>query len=256
MFKTTTITTAVLALAASSALAQEAQKLERIEITGSSIRRVDAESALPVSVISRADIDRTGVTNAQDLIQLIPSMFGGGVVALNVGSTGNASTAALRGLSAKYTLVLLNGRRVANYAFGNSPVDLNSIPLSAVERVEVLRDGASAVYGADAVAGVVNFILRKDFKGLEANFSATQPQKAGGDSRTVTITGGYGDLASDRFNVLLSGNREESDVLKARIRGIQSPTCIYPSQTLASSTPRVSTSALSTSRRSLAEPLA
>ncbi|MDP1051691.1 TonB-dependent receptor plug domain-containing protein, partial [Klebsiella quasipneumoniae] len=80
-----------------------------------------------------------------DLIQLIPSMFGGGVVALNVGSTGNASTAALRGLSAKYTLVLLNGRRVANYAFGNSPVDLNSIPLSAVERVEVLRDGASAV---------------------------------------------------------------------------------------------------------------
>uniref|UniRef100_UPI00191617D4 TonB-dependent receptor plug domain-containing protein n=2 Tax=Enterobacteriaceae TaxID=543 RepID=UPI00191617D4 len=129
MFKTTTITTAVLALAASSALAQEAQKLERIEITGSSIRRVDAESALPVSVISRADIDRTGVTNAQDLIQLIPSMFGGGVVALNGGSTGNASTAALRGLSAKYTLVLLNGRRVANYAFGNSPVDLNSIPL-------------------------------------------------------------------------------------------------------------------------------
>lgn len=171
-----------------------------------------------MSVISRADIDRTGVTNAQDLIQLIPSMFGGGVVALNVGSTGNASTAALRGLSAKYTLVLLNGRRVANYAFGNSPVDLNSIPLSAVERVEVLRDGASAVYGADAVAGVVNFILRKDFKGLEANFSATQPQKAGGDSRTVTITGGYGDLASDRFNVLLSGNREESDVLKAKDR--------------------------------------
>ncbi|MDP1007935.1 TonB-dependent receptor plug domain-containing protein, partial [Klebsiella pneumoniae] len=79
-------------------------------------------------VISRADIDRTGVTNAQDLIQLIPSMFGGGVVALTVGSTGTASTAALRGLSAKYTLVLLNGRRVANYAFGNSPVDLNSIP--------------------------------------------------------------------------------------------------------------------------------
>lgn len=68
------------------------------------------------------------------------------------------------------------------------------------------------------MAGVVNFILRKDFKGLEANFSATQPQKAGGDSRTVTITGGYGDLASDRFNVLLSGNREESDVLKAKDR--------------------------------------
>jgi len=218
MFKTTTITSAILALAATSALAQEAQKLERIEITGSSIRRVDAETALPVSVISRAEIERTGVTTAQDLVQMIPSMFGGTVVASNVGATGVASTAALRGLDSKYTLVLLNGRRVANYAFGNSPVDLNSIPLSAVERVEVLRDGASAVYGADAVAGVVNFILRKDYKGLEANFSVSQPQGAGGDSRALNLTGGWGDLATDRFNVLVSANREEDAVLKASQR--------------------------------------
>ena len=222
MFKTTTITGAILALAATSALAQEAQKLERIEITGSSIRRVDAETALPVSVISRAEIERTGVTTAQDLVQLIPSMFGGSVVANNVGATGVASTAALRGLASKYTLVLLNGRRVANYAFGNSPVDLNSIPLSAVERVEVLRDGASAIYGADAVAGVVNFILRKDYKGLEANVSVSQPQSAGGDSRTLNLTGGFGDLATDRFNILVSASREEDDALKASQRGFAS----------------------------------
>lgn len=218
MFKKTTITSAVLALAATSALAQDAQKLERIEITGSSIRRVDAETALPVSVISRAEIERTGVSSAQDLVQLIPSMFGGSVVANNVGATGVASTAALRGLASKYTLVLLNGRRVANYAFGNSPVDLNSIPLSAVERVEVLRDGASAIYGADAVAGVVNFILRKDYKGLELNVSVSQPQGAGGDARTVSFTGGYGDLSSDRFNVLVSASREQADPLKAAQR--------------------------------------
>jgi iron complex outermembrane recepter protein len=218
MFKTTTITGAILALAATSALAQEAQKLERIEITGSSIRRVDAETALPVSVLSRADIERTGVTTAQDLVQLIPSMFGGTVVANNVGATGVASTAALRGLDSKYTLVLLNGRRVANYAFGNSPVDLNSIPLSAVERVEVLRDGASAIYGADAVAGVVNFILRKDYKGFEVNVSVSQPQGAGGDSHTLNMTGGYGDLSTDRFNVLFSASREEDDALKASQR--------------------------------------
>ncbi len=222
MFKTTTITGAILALAATSALAQEAQKLERIEITGSSIRRVDAETALPVSVISRADIERTGVTTAQDLVQLIPSMFGGSVTANNVGATGVASTAALRGLASKYTLVLLNGRRVANYAFGNSPVDLNSIPLSAVERVEVLRDGASAIYGADAVAGVVNFILRKDYKGLEVNVSVAQPQGAGGDSHTVNFTGGYGDLATDRFNVLFSASREQDDALKATQRSFAS----------------------------------
>jgi|APMI01.1.fsa_nt_gi iron complex outermembrane receptor protein len=218
MFKTTTITGAILALAATSALAQEAQKLERIEITGSSIRRVDAETALPVTVLSRAEIERTGVTTAQDLVQLIPAMFGGTVVASNVGATGVASTAALRGLDAKYTLVLLNGRRVANYAFGNSPVDLNSIPLSAVERVEILRDGASAIYGADAVAGVVNFILRKDYKGLEANFSVSLPQGAGGESKSLTLTGGFGDLAADRFNVLISANKELDEVLKASQR--------------------------------------
>ena len=138
---------AVASLASGSVLAQDSS--QRVEITGSSIKRVDSETALPVTVITRADIDRTGATTAQDLVALIPSVFGGLVVATNVGSTGNASSAALRGLSPKYTLVLLNGRRVANYAFGNSPVDLNSIPLSAIERVEVLRDGASAIYGAE-----------------------------------------------------------------------------------------------------------
>ncbi len=204
-----------LALGALPAVAQTA---ERIEITGSSIKRVDAETALPVTIINRADIERTGATTAQDLVNLIPSNFGGGVVANNVGATGVASTAALRGLASKYTLVLLNGRRIANYAFGNSPVDLNSIPLAAVERVEVLRDGASAVYGADAVAGVINFILKKDYQGLEGSFSASKPQHKGGDSRTVSITGGFGDLSTQGFNVLVSAFSERDDVLKAKDR--------------------------------------
>jgi iron complex outermembrane recepter protein len=195
-----------------------AQTAERVEITGSSIRRVDAETALPVTVISRADIERTGATTAQDLVNLIPSNFGGGVVANNVGATGVASTANLRSLGSKYTLVLLNGRRVANFAFGNSPVDLNSIPLAAVDRVEVLRDGASAVYGADAVAGVINFILKKDFQGMEASVYATKPQKKGGESKTISLTGGFGDLGTDGFNVLVSAFTERDDVLKARDR--------------------------------------
>ena len=166
MFKRTKISIAAATLVAfsSGAFAQAGQ---RVEITGSSIKRVDAETALPVTTLTREDIERSGATTAQDIINLIPSNFGGGVVANNVGATGVASTAALRGLLPKYTLVLLNGRRVANFAFGNSPVDLNSIPLSAVERIEVLRDGASAVYGADAVAGVINFILRKEYHGGE-----------------------------------------------------------------------------------------
>lgn len=204
-----------LALGAAPAFAQTA---ERIEITGSSIKRVDAETALPVTIINRADIERTGATTAQDLVSLIPSNFGGNVVANNVGATGVASTANLRSLGSKYTLVLLNGRRVANYAFGNSPVDLNSIPLSAIDRVEVLRDGASAVYGADAVAGVINFILKKDYQGLEGSFTVNKPQHKGGDSRVVSITGGFGDLSNQGFNVLLSAFSERDDVLKARDR--------------------------------------
>ena len=186
MFKRSKISLAVAltvgSLVSASVLAQTAQ---RVEITGSSIKRADSETALPISIITRADIDRTGATTAQDLVGLIPSVFGGLVVASNVGSTGNASSAGMRGLDPKYTLVLLNGRRVANYAFGNSPVDLNSIPLSAVERVEVLRDGASAIYGADAVAGVINFILRKDYQGLEVSGYANKVTQGGGETRST-----------------------------------------------------------------------
>ncbi len=219
MFKRSKISLAVAltvgSLVSASVLAQTAQ---RVEITGSSIKRADSETALPISVITRADIDRTGATTAQDLVGLIPSVFGGLVVASNVGSTGNASSAGMRGLDAKYTLVLLNGRRVANYAFGNSPVDLNSIPLSAIDRVEVLRDGASAIYGADAVAGVINFITRKDYEGVEVSGYANKVQQGGGETRSANITGGFGNLATQGFNLLISANTESTDALHAKDR--------------------------------------
>lgn len=207
-----------LSLLAQPALAQEATP-QRVEITGSAIKRVASETALPISVIKREDIERTGATTAQDLVSLIPSNFGGTVVATNVGSTGNASTANLRQLGSKYTLVLLNGRRIANYAFGNSPVDLNSIPVSAIERVEVLRDGASALYGADAIAGVINFILRSDFKGMELSAYATNvSRKGGGNTMSYNISGGYGDYDKDRYNVMFSFNHEENERLQAKDR--------------------------------------
>jgi iron complex outermembrane receptor protein len=199
-----------------AALAQETQ---RVEITGSAIKRVASETALPVTTITRAEIERSGATTAQDLMALIPSNFGGTVIATNVGSTGNASTANLRQLGSKYTLVLLNGRRIANYAFGNAPVDLNSIPVSAIQRIEVLRDGASAIYGADAISGVINFILRKDYTGIEVSGYATSVEAAGGgNTRSVNITGGFGDLATQRFNVMFSANRETNERLQAKDR--------------------------------------
>lgn len=220
MFKKTKVCTSVLvALSGLAALPAFAQnQLERVEITGSIIKRVSAEGALPVTTLTKEDIARTGATSAQDLVALLPSSFGGSVVANNVGATGGASTANLRALGAKYTLVLLNGRRVANFAFGNSPVDLNSIPLSAIERVEVLRDGASAVYGADAVAGVINFILRKDFQGLEINAGEYKSDKVGGNSSNIGLLAGFGDLEKDRFNIMLSASKEEVTPLKAKDR--------------------------------------
>ena len=221
--RTQLATAALIALGGFASLAHAqgdagTQQLERVEVTGSSIKRVDAETALPVTIMTRADIDRSGATTAQDLVALIPSNFGGSVVANNVGATGVPSPAGLRGLPSKYTLVLLNGRRVANYAFGNSPVDLNSIPLSAVERVDILRDGASAIYGADAVAGVINFVLRKNYHGLEASAYDTHTQQGGGNAKVFNVTGGFGDFDTQGFNVLLSASHETDQVLHATQR--------------------------------------
>ena len=215
----------------------DSQKVERVEITGSSIKRVDAETALPVTIIRREDIDRTAATTAQDLVNLIPSNFGGTVTATNVGSTGNPSTANLRSLGSKYTLVLLNGRRIANYAFGNSPVDLNSIPVSAIERIEVLRDGASALYGADAVAGVINFILRKDYQGAEVSAYGTKTDQGGGDTKTFSAAAGFGDLNKDRFNVFLTLSHEEADALKAKDRSFAA-TAVRPDLGINKASPR------------------
>lgn len=244
MFKRNTLNAAVMAalgLAGIAAQAQEAagsQQLERVEITGSSIRRAAAETALPVTTITREEITRTGATTAQDLIGLLPSSFGGTVVSNNVGATGGAATANLRALGSKYTLVLLNGRRIANFAFGNNPVDLNSIPLSAVERVEVLRDGASSLYGADAVAGVINFILRKDYQGAEANYAEYKGDHGkGGNSSIITGLAGFGDLAKDRFNVIVSASREEVTALKAVDREF-AKTAVRPDLGINKSSPR------------------
>ncbi len=225
MFQRTKICTSLLVafggtlLAAPGAFAQDANSgVQRVEITGSSIKRISSETALPVTTLSKDDIERTGATTAADLVNLIPSNFGGLSVTQNIGATGVASTANLRNLGSKYTLVLLNGRRVANYAFNNSPVDLNSIPLSAIERVEVLRDGASAVYGADAVAGVINFITRKDFTGAEISGYTTHTTQGGGNIHTLSAAGGFGDLVKDRFNVFMTAYSEYDQQLKAKDR--------------------------------------
>src|SRR6185312_15853302 len=110
----------------------------------------------------------------------------------------------LRGIGAGSTLVLLNGRRVANYAFEGEAVDVNAIPLAAVDRIEILKDGASAIYGSDAIAGVVNFILRRDYQGFDADAFGAWTEHGGGDRYQANVSAGYGDLARDRFNVFMT----------------------------------------------------
>ena len=186
-----------------AAHAQQAQRVEKIEVTGSNIKRVDQETVAPVEIITREQIERTGQATVADVLRNIPANTGGSFSESFANSfASGASGLSLRGLGQKTTLVLLNGRRTAGYGFAqnlqDSFVDLNSIPTSAVERIEVLKDGASAIYGSDAIAGVVNIILRKDYKGLEV--SGTVGYSEGKNDYRFNATAGWGDLARDRWS--------------------------------------------------------
>jgi iron complex outermembrane receptor protein len=217
-----------LAFAAGSAYAQQpAQKIEKVEVTGSSIKRVAEEGALPLQVITRDQILRAGITSAEDLMMKI-SANGTGAdnlsanVGIQLGTTdrnnnGNSS-ANLRGLGASNTLVLLNGRRISTHGAKGNAVDLNSIPFAAVERVEVLKDGASAIYGTDAIAGVINFILRRDVQGVELSAATDVTEEGGGNVHRANVLVGWGDLAKNRFNVMANVAFERQEILNGRDR--------------------------------------
>ncbi|WP_045758189.1 TonB-dependent receptor domain-containing protein [Xanthomonas albilineans] len=160
------------------------QTLDSVVVTGSRLRRVDAETANPVVTINRAQIEATGKATLGDLVQELPSIAGNATNpnTNNGGGTG-ASVVSLRGLGDKRTLILVNGTRLANN-------DVNAIPATMIERVEVLSDGASAVYGSDAIGGVVNFILRKGFDGIEFSSDFGTSARSDGNRRNFSLTAG------------------------------------------------------------------
>ncbi len=180
----------------------------RVEVTGSNIKRVDTEGPAPVTVLTREDIEQRGQTTVAEVLRSLPQA--GGFTFddqfTNSFAPGTAGIG-LRNLGQNATLVLVNGRRVANYGFAQNVdlafVDLNSIPLGAIERIEVLTDGASAIYGSDAIAGVVNIILRRDFKGTEVSAGYGVTDKGDGNEIRANVIAGWGDLAKDRFNAML-----------------------------------------------------
>jgi len=222
------IATPAAAQQASPSATAEAQKVQKVEVTGSSIKRVQDEGALPIQVITKEDIDRAGITSAEQLLATITSNGTGADnlssnTGIQLGSTdrnNNGNTSAnLRGLGASSTLVLLNGRRVSTHGAKGNAVDLNSIPLAAVERVEVLKDGASAIYGTDAIGGVINFILRKDYSGVQLTAFSDITNDGGGNINRGSILAGWGDLAKNRFNVMASLTFDKQEKLAGSQRG-------------------------------------
>jgi iron complex outermembrane recepter protein len=182
---------------------------QRIEVTGSLIKRIDAETASPLQVIKVDEIRRQGYSTAEELLRSLSSIDTSSIGdAQSSGFVNGLSTISQRGFGSQGTLVLINGRRIAPVAavdinFGRgSLINVNTIPSAAIDRIEVLKDGASTTYGSDAMAGVVNYILKKDFSGLEltANYGAND--KGVGPISAASLTFGMGNLDTQRFNLV------------------------------------------------------
>lgn len=222
MFQRTKICTGLLMAFGSTLLAvtpgafAQDTTVQRVEITGSSIKRVDAETSVPVTVITADELKKAGVTSVEQVLQQVSSVQVQQTSSQAVGAgTGGGSYADMRGLGANKTLVLLNGRRIANSAFTASAPDINTIPFSSIERVEVLRDGASALYGTDAIAGVINFITKKDYHGGTITLGVDAPQHPGGAQHEAQIGFGAGDLDKDGLNVFAFAGFQKQAAIKA-----------------------------------------
>ena len=237
MFQRTKISSCLLlayGVLATQAHAQDTAQIQRVEITGSAIRGINTEGALPITTLTAADIQKTGATNVTELLQALPSMQGFVPPSSSVNGGGaGVTTAALHSLPSKYTLVLLDGHRVAPLALGSVQgggfgVNLESIPVAAIDRVEVLTDGAGPLYGSDAIAGVVNFILKKNSTNGEAFATYNKPSKSGGSSSSVGVTKGFGDLDTDHFNVLVSFSHDFQEKLNASQRSVSARGAAFP----------------------------
>lgn len=216
-----------LLLAFGTAVASTLPAQAQVTITGSSIRQISSETALPVTVLKSEDLAKAGVTNAEQALAFVTSNQSATNSAVSVGYTnGGASFADLRGLGPARTLVLLNGKRLVMNPYNSgeaSAVDLNTIPYGAVDRIEVLNDGASAIYGSDAIAGVVNFITKTEYQGLNLTGSTSLPTNSGGGQvYDIGVTGGIGSLSDQKWNLFGGLSYRKQRALSALDRGFAS----------------------------------
>lgn len=187
-----------------------ASALQEVVVTGTLIKGSNIQTALPMQILGSTYIARTGATSVPELLQNVSATTSAGttVTAQATGFlTGGISTVSLHGLGSARTLVLINGLRSTVYGGGSAgvaddSVDIGAIPVAAIKRVEILEDGASAVYGSDAIAGVVNFILKSDYQGVDASATVGTPTQAGGGTEeNASLYAGYGSLEKDRYNI-------------------------------------------------------
>jgi outer membrane receptor protein involved in Fe transport len=192
-----------------------------IVVTGSRIARPELEAATPVQVLSSAAIEQQGSPNVADILSELPAVgIGSTRTNTNFSTIANGvSTIDLRNLDEKRTLVLQNGRRIVAGIGGTSSVDVNNIPIDLLERIEIITGGASAVYGSEAVAGVVNFILRNDFEGVRVRAQAGVTDEGDNPRQLIAVTGGY-NFGDDRGNITLSGQYDRDEGLRSRNRAI------------------------------------
>ena len=213
----TTATLAALPAFAQSESTASPTNLDRIEITGSRIRQVDVETAQPVFAISRNDIERQGFSSVADILQNVTAMGSPAISranALTAGENAGGTYIDMRNLGTQRTLVLVNGKRLGISTSGYQ--DVSSLPVSAVERIEVLKDGASAIYGSDAMAGVVNIITRSNVTGVTANVYHGQYSEGDGARDRFDVVAGWNN---DRISLTLSAEHAEEKGVWARDRG-------------------------------------
>ena len=203
------------ALAQSNNDQEQAKTLDAVQVTGSRIKRAEIEGALPVTVISREEIVASGDISVADYLRDTSFNSFGSYQSTSGSSGGGAAQISLRGIGAQRTLILLDGRRMPNAPMLGEGQNLNAIPMAAVERIEVLSDGASAIYGSDALGGVINIITRRDYEGMEFSVGVGRPSQAGGDSEEMGFLVGS---SGEKSRVMAGASHNSRDIVFTRDR--------------------------------------
>jgi iron complex outermembrane recepter protein len=213
------IETPAMAQQASANPTADIPEIEEIVVTGSLIKRPNAETAEAVTILKADALKDQGIVNVEQALNTLTSASPSVNIATAVGTfSGGGSYANLRHLGNGSTLVLLDGQRLANNAFNGLAVDLSGIPFSSIDRVEVLREGASALYGSDAIAGVINFITKRNYQGAEVQVNFDHPQEAGGGSGEADFTFGHGDVQNNGYNIMVTASYSKQQELQATQR--------------------------------------